>query len=100
MRFVYLESNFTQKQLKIKRNLEKILKTSYCNQNFYLIYFQKTIVFDTNPLNTNLRGFSWIFKFQNLCYNQCVIKLKVHEFLELNEASNLPREIYYMDKAP
>lgn len=50
----------------------------------------KTFVFDTKPLNSNLRGFSCIFKCQNLCYNQCVINSKVHEFLDLNKSSHLP----------
>lgn len=60
----------------------------------------KMFVFDTNSLNINLREFYCIFKYQILCYNQCVIKNKVFEFIDLNKYSHLPREIYYMDKAP
>ncbi len=58
----------------------------------------KTIVFDTKPLNSNLRGFACIFKYQNLCYNQRIIKIKVYEFIDLNKSSHLSREAYYIDK--
>ena len=43
--------------------------------------FTKAIVFDTKPLNIKLRGFSWVFKYINLYYNQCIINIKNNEFL-------------------
>lgn len=60
----------------------------------------KTIVFDTKPLNLILRGFSWIFKSINLCYNQCIINIKNHEFLDDERRVYLHRELDFVNKCP
>lgn len=59
---------------------------------------QKIIVFDTKPLNLILRGFSWIFKSINLCYNQCIINIKNHEFLDDERRVYLHRELDFISK--
>lgn len=56
------------------------------------------IVFDTKPLNIKLRGFSWIFKYINLCYNQCIINIIKYEFLDDERRVYLHRELYFVNK--
>lgn len=60
----------------------------------------KRIVFDTKPLNYKLRGFSWIFKSINLCYNQCIVNNKKYEFLDADKRVYLHRELYFVNKRP
>lgn len=60
----------------------------------------KMFVFDTKPLNLILRGFSWIFKSINLCYNQCIINIENHEFLDADRRVYLHRELYFISKYP
>lgn len=62
------------------------------------IFISKAIVFDTKPLNLILRGFSWIFKSINLCYNQCIINIKNHEFLDDERRVYLHRELDFISK--
>ena len=58
----------------------------------------KTIVFDTKPLNLILRGFSWISKSKNLCYNQCIINTKKYEFSDDESRVYLHRELDFISK--
>lgn len=60
----------------------------------------KMFVFDTKPLNYELRGFSYIFQFLNLCYNQCSINIKNHEFLDDERRVYLHRELDFISKYP
>ncbi len=60
----------------------------------------RSFVFDTKPLNLILRGFSWIFKSINLCYNQCIINIENHEFLDADRRVYLHRELYFISKYP
>lgn len=64
------------------------------------ILLSKMFVFDTKPLNLILRGFSWIFKSINLCYNQCIINIENHEFLDADRRVYLHRELYFISKHP
>ena len=61
---------------------------------------QKMFVFDTKPLNLILRGFSWIFKSINLCYNQCIIILENYEFSDDERRAYLHRELDFVNKYP
>ncbi len=65
-----------------------------------IIYIFKFFVFDTKPLNLILRGFSWIFKSINLCYNQCIIILENHEFSDDERRAYLHRELDFVNKYP
>lgn len=63
-----------------------------------IIYIFKFFVFDTKPLKLKLRGFSWIFKSINLCYNQCVENIKNHEFSDDERRAYLHREVDFINK--
>lgn len=65
-----------------------------------MIRVLKMIVFDTKPLNYKLRGFSWIFKSINLCYNQCVKNIKKYEFSDDDRRVYLRRELDFISKYP
>jgi hypothetical protein len=68
------------------------------NYHMTWVNFIKNDRFDTKPLNLILRGFSWIFKSINLCYNQCIINIKNHEFLDDERRVYLHRELDFISK--
>ncbi len=68
--------------------------------NKFIMEMLINFVFDTKPLNLILRGFSWIFKSINLCYNQCIINIKNHEFLDDERRVYLHRELDFVNKCP
>lgn len=65
-----------------------------------MIRVLKMFVFDTKPLTIKVRGFSYIFQFLNLCYNQCIINIKKHEFLDAARRIYLHRELDFINKHP
>ena len=68
--------------------------------NKFIMEMLINFVFDTKPLNYKLGGFSWIFKSINLCYNQCIINIKNHEFLDDERRAYLHRELDFVNKYP
>lgn len=68
--------------------------------NKFIMEMLINFVFDTKPLKLKLRGFSWIFKSINLCYNQCIINIKNHEFLDDERRVYLHRELDFVNKCP
>ena len=68
--------------------------------NKFIMEMLINFVFDTKPLKLKLRGFSWIFKSINLCYNQCIINIKNHEFLDDERRVYLHRELDFVNKYP
>ena len=68
--------------------------------NKFIMEMLINFVFDTKPLKLKLRGFSWIFKSINLCYNQCVENIKNHEFLDDERRVYLHRELDFVNKCP
>lgn len=68
--------------------------------NKFIMEMLINFVFDTKPLNYKLGGFSWIFKSINLCYNQCIINIKNHEFLDDERRVYLHRELDFVNKYP
>ena len=68
--------------------------------NKFIMEMLINFVFDTKPLNYKLGGFSWIFKSINLCYNQCIINIKNHEFLDDERRVYLHRELDFVNKCP
>ena len=66
--------------------------------NKFIMEMLINFVFDTKPLNLKLRGFSWIFKSINLCYNQCVENIKNHEFSDDERRAYLHREVDFINK--
>ncbi len=65
-----------------------------------MIRVLKMFVFDTKPLNLILRGFFWISKSKNLCYNQCIINTKKYEFSDDERRVYLHRELDFINKYP
>ena len=68
--------------------------------NKFIMEMLINFVFDTKPLNYKLGGFSWIFKSINLCYNQCIINIKNHEFLDDERRVYLHQELDFVNKYP
>ena len=68
--------------------------------NKFIMEMLINFVFDTKPLNYELRGFSYIFQFLNLCYNQCSINIKSYEFLDDKRRVYLHRELDFINKYP
>ncbi len=66
--------------------------------NKFIMEMLINFVFDTKPLNLILRGFSWISKSKNLCYNQCIINTKKYEFSDDESRVYLHRELDFISK--
>lgn len=68
--------------------------------NKFIMEMLINFVFDTKPLTIKVRGFSYIFQFLNLCYNQCIINIKNSEFLDDERRVYLHRELDFVNKYP